>query len=293
MKHLLSLILLAFALVSCDTGDEVEYQGGLYFAQGAYLMRYSLRDGSLAVAGHLGDTQIRELSALGPDELLIAESASVNRRRVPRITWFDPRTGETADLYAGMYARHLPDPGVVVYDDGSDLFAVPQLNASESRVIFSHPQNRLTRLVAAGPGTLLFEAGDSGRPTIHAWDAASGHMRELFELAEICRLDGAVWVDSLDRLACKQRNGPVLEAGYLFADLDGNVHGSLDLPAGKQFMAMTYIPGQDVLVLQETWRGMLGERDRHAIWMHHLDTGASTRLADNMSLGDSAVYAEY
>jgi hypothetical protein len=292
MKTLLTPLLLAVALLACDARQPPEYQGVLYFGQGSYLMRFSLHDGSLSVAGQLGDTTIREISALRADNLLIAESASLSHRRVSRISWINLKTGESADLYAGILARYLTDPGVLVYDDGSDLFAVPRQDGTPNEIIFSHPQNQLTRLIEASPGILLFEAGDVNQPVIHSWNARTGLLRKLEALAAACSLQGAVWIDPLQRLACKRRAGPVAGADFVLADLDGTVDGKLNLPADKQFLALSYIGSQHALVLQETWRGLLGTRDKHAVWMYDIRTGARHRLAANVNLGNSVVYAE-
>lgn len=293
MKKALTLILPALLLISCDGGPTKDYQGALYFGQGAYLMRFSLGDASLSIAGHLGETTIRQVSALGNDNLLVAESASVRGRRVPRISWIDPRTGETADLYAGVRVEHLAQPGVVVYDDGSDLYAVPQRFDSENEIIFSHPERQLTRLMEASSGLLLIETGEGEEAEIHLWDARSAQLRELEALAGTCRLEGAVWIATLERLACKQRADSQAQGGYLLSDLDGNVDGSLNLPENKDFLALAHIESQDALVLQETWRGLMGDRDKHAVWIHDLATGESHRLAQNVNLGGSVVYAEY
>lgn len=293
MKKFLILLIVGFALASCDSAATKQYHGALYFGQGAYLMRYSLVDGSVTIAGHLGDTTIRQVTALGNDDLLIAENASVNRRRVSRISWMDPRTGETADLYAGVRAEHLAEPGVVVYDDGSVLHAVPQQFDSDNLVVFSHPQKPLTRLLEASPGVLLIETGDMEEAAVHAWDARIGSLRELKNLAATCRLLGAVWIGSLERLACKQRAAPLGNAEYILSDLEGAVDGRLDLPENKVFFALAYVESQDALVFQETRPGLLGMRDRHAIWMHELDSGESHRLADKLNLGGSVVYADY
>lgn len=293
MRTYLTLSLLVSVLISCDAGPKQEYHGALYFGQGAYLMRFSLADGSLSIAGHLGDTTIRQVIALGEDDLLIAETASVNRRRVPRISWIDPKTGETADLYAGVSAQHLADPGVVVYDDGSDLYAVPQRFDSDNEIIFSHPQNQLTRLMEASPGILLIETGDADEAAIHAWNARTGELQLLKALAATCRLVGAVWIVPLERLACKQREGLPAEAEYLLSDLQGNLDGVLNLPEGKEFFALAYLENQNALVLKETWSGLLGNQDKHAVWMHDLDTRESHRLAENVNLGESVVYTEY
>ena len=293
MRKFLTPCLLALVLGACDTEQPTIYQGGLYFGQGAYLMRISLRDGSLSVEGHFGDTTIREISAFGSDHLLIAESASVNRRRVQRISWIDLKTGETADLYAGTLARYLPEANIVVYDDGSDLFAVPQVNGSANQVIFTHAQNQLTSMTEVSGSILLFEADVSGQSIIYSWNATSGELHPLDDLTAVCRLQGSAWMESVDRLVCKSRSDPLASAKYILSDLDGNVEGALDLPTDKQFLVLTFIESQDALVLQEVWQGMLGSRKQYAVWIYDILTGTSHRVTGNMNLGGSVVYAGF
>jgi hypothetical protein len=293
MKTAITSFLLVIALVACNDPKPPEYRGGLYFGQGAYLMRFSLRDGSLAIAGHLGATTIREISALGGDNLLVAELAIVNRRRIPRISWIDVKTGESSDLYAGVLARYLPNPNVIVYDDGMDLFAVPQAMHSTNEIIFSHAPNRLSRLIEASPGNLLFESGEPEEPAIHSWNAQTGELRELNYLAATCTLHGAVWINTIQRLVCIRRDGATAVAEYVLADLEGTVDRALNVPADKQFLALTYIDKQNALVLQEVWRSLLGSRDKHAVWIHDVHTGASHRIASNVNLRESVVFAEY
>ncbi len=292
MKSVLVPLVLSLLLIGCEDRQTAPYQGGLYFAQGAYIMRFSLQDGSLSVTGHLGDTVVRDISPLG-QELLIAESASVNRRRVPRISWFDPGTGETADLFAGVLARHLSGPGMVVYDDGSHLYAVPQQSERPNQTIFSHGPNQVTGLLAAGQNLLLFEAEEAGERLIRSWDARSGQQVKLEALSGACRLDGAVWIVQLERLLCKRRSGRSAEAVYVFADLDGVVHSELNLPSENEFRALTYIAGQEALVLQEIWQSMLDSRDKFGVWLYDVRTGESRRVAENVNLGDSVVFADY
>jgi hypothetical protein len=89
-----AIALLAMALPSCGPADKPVYHGELYFGRGSYLMRFNLHDGSLAVVDNLGDKTIREISSLGPDRLLIAETTPVNCRDVSRISWIDLKSGE-------------------------------------------------------------------------------------------------------------------------------------------------------------------------------------------------------
>lgn len=285
--------LLLAALASCGPQEPSEYRGDLYFGQGSYLMRFSLRDGSLVVVDNLGDKKIRDISGLGPDKLLIAESASVNRMSVSRIAWFDLETGESSALYSGVFARYLDKAGIIAYDDGSALHAVPQFGVGSYEVIFPHRSNQLTTLLVVSGDTLLFEVGEAGQEVIHAWNALTGERRLLDGLSATCRLRGAVWVETLGQLACKERAPSWAEADYLLADLEGVVGRKLDLPEDSQFLALTYLNGQQALILQETWRGLFGGEEKSAVWAHDVRTGKRTRLARNQNLGTSVVYTEF
>lgn len=289
----MGILLCVLALSACETEQTNTYQGGLYFGQGSYLMRLSLQDGSLSVVGHLGDSIIREISAFGGNHLLIAESASVNQRRVRRISWFDLETGESADLYGGPRARYLPAGNVIVYDDGSDLFAVPQIDGSANRVIHSHSKNQLTSMTVASDRVLLFESGDSGQKVIHSWNSVTSELEQLHDLTAVCRLQGSVWIDSLERLACKERNGPLASAAYILADVAGNVDGALNLPTDEEYLALSYIESQDALILQETSSSILGERDQNVVWIHDILTGTNQRVPGSINLGGYVVYANF
>ena len=287
------MILAALAtlgLYACGAPEPSGYHGALYFGQGPYLMRVSLADGSLSVVNHLGDRKIRELSPFGPGRLLVAETASVNSRNVPRISWMDLQTGQVSVLYSGVSARYLTDAGVIVYDDGSELYSVPQLGSGVTADILAHRSNEPVDMIALPGGALLIETGQPRARAIHVWTAASGGLRHLDALTAACRLDGAVWVVSLQRLACRARNDDGPGAGYVFAGLDGVVDRRLALPEKRQFRALAYIASQDVLILAERWRGFLGGQERTATWAYDIRSGDSVRLSKNQNLGDSVVY---
>lgn len=286
-------LLLAAALASCGPRENSEYRGDLYFGQGSYLMRFSLRDGSLVVVDNLGDKTIRDISRFGPDKLLIAESASVNRKSVSRISWLDLRTRQSSALYPGMLARYLEGPGVIVYDDGSDLFAVHLRGTGTDEIVFSHPPNQLATMIVMSADTLLFETGEAGQEIIHAWNAVTGERQPLESLSAACRLRGAVWIDTSQRLACKERAPAWADARYVLAGLDGAVTGKLNLPEDRQFVALTYINGQHALILKETWHGLFGGEEKSAVWAHDIRSGENTRLAKNQDLGASVVYTEF
>ena len=286
-------IIVMLSLAACNAEQDHPFYGGLYFSQGSYLMRLSLQDGSLSVEGHLGDSIIREISAFGGNHLLIAESASVNRRRVQRVSWIDLNTGESADLYAGTRARYLPAGNIIVYDDGSELFAVPQIDGSANRNIFSHAKNQLSSMTVVSDQVLLFESGDPGNRVIRSWNSLTNELKEHQELTALCRLQGSVWIDSLERLACKRRGGPIASAPYVLADLDGNTSGTLDLPEGTRFLALSYIAEQSALILQETVPSMIGARDQYVVWIQDVRTGERHRIPASINLGDFVVFADY
>lgn len=285
--------LLAGMLVSCSPSEPSGYHGSLYYGKGPYLMRLSLHDGSLSVVDNLGDKTIRELSEFGPDNLLIAETASVNRKAVARISWFNLKTGQTSAMYSGVVARYLPEAGVVVYDDGSKLFAVPQFGDEGNEEIFSHRSGQLDDLVEAGGDTLLFETGQTGEYVIHAWNAETSELRQLDSLAAVCRLGGAVWIGSLRRLACKALDGADSGTAYVLVGLDGVVDRALNLPEGRQFRALAYIGDQDAVIFKETWYGFFGKKKRSGVWVHNVQTGENIRLSKNENLGGSVVYSDH
>ncbi len=281
------------ALMSCDARSPSPYSGALYFGNGAYLMRLGLQNGDLSVAGHLGDTVIRDVSPYSGDYLLIAETASLNRQRVPRIAWFNRRTGEKGDFYGGVRARLLASASVLVYDDGSKLFAVPQADRSDNRLIHSHSGSAITAMLEGSPGVLLMEFVEDGAYSILAWDAASGDMRRLDELAVTCRLEGAVWIDALERLACQQRGGGAGSTAFILSDLQGRPDGELELPADRQFTPLAYIDSQRVLVLQEARKSWVGQGQKYGVWLYPVDGGELVHLADDIRLGQAVTFAEH
>lgn len=296
MRHFFTIgpaTLLAVALAACGPDEAPPFHGELYFAQGSYLMRFNLREGSIAVVDNLGDKTVREISGLGPGKLLVAETATVNRRSVPRISWIDLATGESAALYSGVRARYLEAPGIIVYDDGSKLYSVPQRGSGIDEVIYPHRLNQLTALGVVSGTLLLLETESADEAAIHSWDAHSGELQELAPLASACRLQGAVWIDSLQRLACRPRARSAPETGYVLARLDGVVDGKLALPGDRQFLALAYLETQDALILQETSRGLFGAREKSAVWAYRVLSGERIRLAADQDLGGSVVYADY
>jgi hypothetical protein len=213
---------------------------------------------------------------------------------VNRIAWIDLKTGRSEPLYSGVMARFVPDPGVIVYDDGNTLYAVSLAGDSEhDSAILSHPRNRLVAVVPVAGDSVLVETIDQGVPLVQAYHAPSGKLRTLRVLGERCRLEGAVWIDDLELLACKPRDGAAEAEStpYLLVDLGGNVAGRLPLPAGGAFHALAYAAGQGALILRESGRNDFTGRKESALWVHQLASGDNRRISDSLDLGTSVVYS--
>ena len=294
-KILLTLfvILLIPVLVSCGSGGQNGYHGYLYFAQSHYLMRFGLKDGSLHMVTNLGDKSIHNVSNFLKNRLLITESASINRKVVRSITWVDVKTGQTGALYSGVLARYLEGSGFVVYDDGERLFAVALSGNATSKIIFTHKTNQLSTVVAVSKDTVLFETNDAGNWRIRSYNVITGTLQSLDRLSGVCRLDQAVWINDLEQIACKERSNPSKLARYVLTNLDGDVSGTLALPEGERFDALTYISGQDALILKEGWNSVFGGQERSAIWVYNVQSRESQRLAENQNLGSSVVYTDF
>lgn len=289
----LLLILIIPALASCGSSEQSGYHGYLYFAKGPYLMRFSLRDASVEVVTNLGNKTIQDISKFGESKLLIAETASINRRNVRQISWIDVKTGQTSALYSGFFARYLPESGQIVYDDGDQLFVVAIAGDSSSKNIFAHRKNQLSGVVVGPIDTVLFETDDEGLMRIHSYDVLTGEFQTLDRLSEVCRLKHAVWIDDLGQLVCKERSVPVNAARYVLANLDGDVSGTFSLPKDKQFNALAYISEQSALILTESWSSVFGGQANTAVWVHNIQSGKHHRLAKKQNLGASVVYTKY
>lgn len=288
-----SLTLIFAALSACGPQNPAGYTGYLYFAQGNYLTRFSLRDGSLSVAANFGDMTIREISRFGENRLFLTGTAAIGDRTVPRISWIDLDTGEKVAQYSGILARYLAHAEVVVYDDGIKLFALQQgASGGPDEVIYSHGLNRITTVLEVSDSILLFEIGEPGQRVIRAWDAVSGNQQVLDGLTATCGLMGAVWLETFRRLACRKRESAAENNEYLLVKLDGGVDRRLALPEGGWFTALAYIPGQNALVLKESWKSPISDVEKSAVWIHNLQSGENTRLSKNLNLGKSVVFTE-
>ena len=297
-KALFTLLIVVMVplLVSCQPSVQGKYRGYLYFVQSPYLMRFSLRDFGLEAVTTLGNTKIREISDFGEDRLLIAETASINRKRVARISWIDLKTGRTQALYPGVQARYIVSAGVMVYDDGNRLYSIAQSEGTETTTqILSHKRHQLSAMLEVSDGRLLIEIVEGGLPVIHAYRAEDGSLTRLDALSGTCKLKGAVWLDDLEQLACKERAGGAIATmdGYVFSDLDGEILSRPTFPDGEKFLALAYIGEQGALILNESWTSPIDGTGNSAVWVYDVRTGENHELSDTLDLGSSVVYSSH
>ena len=287
----LPIFCLLSLLQSCEPQTRLELHGQLYFASGSYIGEFDLQQGASTIAANRGAVTIRNVSAFTGGRLLLAETAIVENQEVPRISWVDLDTGQAGTLYSGVIARYLPGPGVLVWDDGTRLHASSRIrNLSHNAEIITHNLNQLTTILDVADDTVLFTAGGPTQRIIHSYNVVTKELLRRAELSNTCQLTAAVWISNRDQLACLARDTAGMGVDYLLVDLEGTIRGRLDLPQGKRFVALVYLPDQHVLIFTERWRSLLGGVERFAVWAYDMGTGQSHRLVKDQYLGASAVY---
>ncbi len=295
--HISLIVVLLPLLAACQPSAGDRYSGYLYFTQGSYLMRFGMRDSSLEAVTHLGNKKIREISRFGSDRLLISETATISQKTVARISWIDLETGEAQTLYSGLHARYIASADEIVYDDGSTLYSIKLSDGAETMApILSHKRYQLSALVEVSGGRLLIETRSEGAPLIQAYNAAGdGSLAPLDQLASLCSLKGAVWIDDLEQLACRERDraGDGLTGNYVFADLEGRIRSRPSLPEGGRWLALAYLDDQDVLIFKESQRSPIDGTENSAAWAYDVHSGESRELSATINLGSSVVYSVY
>ena len=288
MQRRVSIVaVLLVMLVACQSQQQPEMRGSLYFGAGNYLAEMDLRDGSTSVVANLGDAAIREISPQQTERLLLTVFDTVNQQDVHRLVLYDIASRQTLDLATGRHGRYLPGTRVLVYDDGTTLIMTERVSGRwETTEILKHRHNARLRVVPISAARLLYaEAGS----LIHVYDRDTRQSTELAVLSERCDLDDTLWLPETERLICRTE---VADGSYRYplVSLDGATHGELYLPSSKSFRPLAWLPDQDALVLSEQWRGLVSDRQRSAVWIYRFDDGKAFRLVDDQYLGDWVVY---
>jgi len=291
-RSLAKILVLLPLLQSCERGEQFDLHGHLYFASGNYIGDLDLVKGTSVIVANRGAVTIHGISGFGDNRFLMAETAMVETREVPRISWVDIETGQAETLYSGVAARYLGAHSALVWDDGSRLHVTSRRrNSGINAQITSHSLNQLSTIVDVSDSMVLFETGIPEQRGIHSYDVGTRQLQRREPLSAACKLEGSVWLADRDQLACQARTQSGDGTAYLLTDLDGNVRGRLALPQGKQFLALAYAADQQVLILTEPWRTVLGG-ERFAVWAYDMITGQSHRILKNQYLGASAVYVD-
>lgn len=292
-QSLAKILVLLPILQSCERGEQPELHGHLYFASGNYVGELDLAKGTSVIVANRGAVTIHDISGFGENRFLVAETAVVETREVPRISWVDIQTGQAETLYSGVAARYLGAHSALVWDDGSRLHITSRRrNSGINAQVTSHNLNQLSTIIEVPDDMVLFETGIPEQRSILSYDVEARQLQRRESLSEVCRLDGSVWIADREQLACQARTQSGDGTEYLLTDLDGNVRGRLALPPGKQFVALAYAEDQQVLILTEPWRTLLGGGERFAVWAYDLISGQSHRILKNQYLGASAVYVD-
>jgi len=290
LQTILILSLLSL-LQSCEPQTRSGLHGQLFFASGNYIGEFDLEQGVSTIVANRGAVTIRSVSSFGDGRLLLAETATVDNHEVTRISWVNVDTGQAGSLYSGVVGRYLPGPRVLVWDDGTRLHASSRtMNSRHNAEIITHNLNQLTTILDVGEHTVLFAAGGPAQRTIHSYNVVTRELLRREELSDVCELSSAVWIGTHNQLACLARETGGDDADYLLVDLEGNIRGRLDLPPGKQFVPLAFLPDQQVLVLTERWYAWLGGGERFAVWTYDIGSGQSRRMVKDQYLGASAVY---
>lgn len=286
-RSFLLLGALLAVITACDHAPRDDERGFLYFGSGRYLGKLDLSDGSSTIAANAGDVNIIEVSAGRGNTVLLGVTAPSGYLEVDRILRVDVTTGRRASLYSGKMARYLPGTNTVIYDDGHQLLAVGTVAGNP--VLLAHSQNAVTAIVVVSGDEVLFEVRDDKASRIYRYNARTGSQQELPVLAAVCELAAAVWIESVDRLACSARDTQQL----LLASIDGTDAKAMQLPNGKSFRPLAFAAGQNAIILSENWQSWLAGRPRVAIWMYYVDEQRSERLFKDQEIGRSVVYSRF
>ena len=139
-------------IMACHLGADGQYRELLHYPYGVshHLDLAGTEAGNIIMKGNevfkvavttLGNTKIREISDFGEDRLLIAETASINRKRVARISWIDLETGRTHQIRVHMAYLGHPVVGDRVYGRRKLHIACPRQFLHAFRLGFHRPSD--------------------------------------------------------------------------------------------------------------------------------------------------------
>ena len=287
-RHTGFACLMVLALAGCETPNDKPFHGYLFFPSGKYLGQLSLASGEAMPVANFGEQRVEHVSVLDNQELLLSVFKPGGGRGRYRVLRFDPIRSSSSTLLVGRQAHYLSSSEVIVYDSGTALQAVQRRNVRRAPTLLqSDSWQRPAELVSLGEAGLLFQP--SGELIRH-FDPETGEYRALGRLSSACRLGDAVWLAANARLACRAPEDQGDSAPYRLVSLDGDIDGSLSLPAGRRFRAVAYVPDQRILILNETRVRWFSKSERYPVWAYDVATGGLRAIAENQYLGATAVY---
>ncbi len=268
--------------------DHRSLDGYLYFGGGSFLGRFDLRDGTGSIVVNLSDVNIRYVSDYGDRQILLTVSGPVNNQIVSRMLRYDVDTGRQRTLFAGRKARYVPGDGHFVFHAGRRLLITSARANAYSETEIDRRDEGDTPVVVMSNDKILFTRERDNGEIIIMLDLYTGEENELNSLSSICSLHEAVWMADRGELFCRA----TASAGFVITRLDASAARPVELGAENNAVPLTYLQGQDAIIMQRRADEMLGG-SRSEVWVHDLRDASTWRLSADQVLGDSVAYKRY
>ena len=281
-------------LGACGPAATPEIPANLYFGSGNYLAQLDLWDGSTDIVASIGDSDIQEIGPKDGRRILLNVFGPVNQKASHRLVLFDLETRQQLTFFEGRFGRYLMDGRTLVYDDGARIWATwKRVNYWEKVEVARHPFNAEAWIVPVSESRFLYSIGSDRDAPILVFDTTQRRSAELETLTRICSLDGSIWIEERSELLCRSHSPTSSVDSYVFASLDGAVSDSLQLPPGKAFRALAYMPDRDAVVLSERWETWLSGRQKWAVWIYDIASASPYRVLEHQYLGHTVIYEPY
>jgi len=278
-------------LAACEPAAPPAIPGTLYFGSGNYLAELALRNGSTDIVASIGDAEIQEIGPKDGRRILLNVFGPVNQKDSHRLVLFDLETRQQLTFFEGRFGRYLMDGRTLVYDDGARIWATwKRVNYWEKVEVAHHPFNAMVWIVPVSDTAFLYSIGPQSDGPLYLFDAVQRQSTELKMLADVCGLDGAIWVEARSELLCRSNTSASDGVSYVFAGLDGVVSSALQLPPDRSFRALAYLPDRNAVVLSESWNTWLSGRQQWAVWVYDIGDAASYRILEHQYLGHTVIY---
>lgn len=286
-----SVLTFCVLLGACAPAASPEISGSLYFGSGNYLAQLALRNGSTDIVASIGDAEIREIGPKDGRRILLSVYGPVNQKNSHRLVLFDLETRQQLTFFEGRFGRYLADGQTLVYDDGARLWATwKRVNYWEKVEVAQHAFNAALRIVPVSDTAFLYSIGRESDAPLYLFDTELRQSTALENLARVCRLDGAIWIEARSELLCRAGAPGNSDVAYVFAGLDGVISGPMQLPPDRIFRALAYLPDRDAVVLSESWKTWLSGRQKWAVWVYDIGSADASRILEHQYLGNTVIY---